>query len=194
MDKMQIQETISALADGQLQGAAFADAVELAAAERRTWQAYHVIGDVLRSGDLAAGSDPDGFMLRLRERLQAEASPTRPDVVTTLHVPLADVQRPAANDATRGWKLVAGLATVAAVAAVGWNVSGSMSTPAVQPQLAAAPATQPVAAVTPAERGAMIRDARLDEFLAAHRQFGGGKALQAPAGFLRNATFEAPSR
>jgi sigma-E factor negative regulatory protein RseA len=39
----------------------------------------------------------------------------------------------------------------------------------------------------------MIRDPRLDEFLAAHRQLGGA-ALVAPAGYLRNATFDAPGR
>ena len=40
----------------------------------------------------------------------------------------------------------------------------------------------------------MIRDPHLDELLAAHRQFGGTSALQAPAGFLRNAAFEGPGR
>jgi sigma-E factor negative regulatory protein RseA len=30
--------------------------------------------------------------------------------------------------------------------------------------------------------------------MAAHRQFGGASALQMPAGFLRNATFEGPAR
>ena len=40
----------------------------------------------------------------------------------------------------------------------------------------------------------MLRDARLDELLAAHKQFGGISALQMPAGFLRNATFENPAR
>ena len=40
----------------------------------------------------------------------------------------------------------------------------------------------------------MIRDPGLDEMLAAHRQLGGASALQTPAGFLRNATFEAPAR
>jgi sigma-E factor negative regulatory protein RseA len=40
----------------------------------------------------------------------------------------------------------------------------------------------------------MIRDPRLDELLAAHKQFGSTSALQMPAGFLRNATFEAPAR
>jgi sigma-E factor negative regulatory protein RseA len=40
----------------------------------------------------------------------------------------------------------------------------------------------------------MIRDPRLDELLAAHKQFGSTSALQMPAGFLRNATFETPDR
>ena len=47
-----------------------------------------------------------------------------------------------------------------------------------------------------AEAGAvpMIRDPNLDKLLAAHRQFGGASALGTSSGFLRNATFEAPSR
>ncbi|MHB8949586.1 MAG: sigma-E factor negative regulatory protein, partial [Rhodoferax sp.] len=36
----------------------------------------------------------------------------------------------------------------------------------------------------------MIRDPQLDALLAAHKQFGGTSALQGPAGFLRNATFD----
>ena len=40
----------------------------------------------------------------------------------------------------------------------------------------------------------MIRDPRIDELMAAHKQFGGTSALQMPAGFLRNATFEGPAR
>jgi sigma-E factor negative regulatory protein RseA len=40
----------------------------------------------------------------------------------------------------------------------------------------------------------MIRDARLDQLLAAHRQFGSATALQTSGGFLRNATFEGPAR
>jgi sigma-E factor negative regulatory protein RseA len=40
----------------------------------------------------------------------------------------------------------------------------------------------------------MIRDPRLDELLAAHKQFSGASALQQPAGFLRNATFTPTGR
>ena len=40
----------------------------------------------------------------------------------------------------------------------------------------------------------LIRDARLDQYLAAHTQFGGSSALGVPSGFLRSATLQAPAR
>jgi sigma-E factor negative regulatory protein RseA len=52
----------------------------------------------------------------------------------------------------------------------------------------------PVAAASDPRAPAMLRDPRLDQLLAAHRQLGGATALQAPSGFLRNATFEGPAR
>jgi sigma-E factor negative regulatory protein RseA len=75
MEKMQTQEIISAMADGQLRGGAFARGMELAAgdpAALEAWHAYHLIGDVLRSSELAAGTLPDVFLGRLRSRLQQE--------------------------------------------------------------------------------------------------------------------------
>jgi sigma-E factor negative regulatory protein RseA len=62
----------------------------------------------------------------------------------------------------------------------------------------AAPPHAPVAVAqsggTAAAEQVMIRDPRLDELLAAHKQFGGASALQMPAGFMRNATIEGPAR
>jgi len=40
----------------------------------------------------------------------------------------------------------------------------------------------------------MLRDPRLDELVAAHRQSRGAAALQMPARFLRNANLEEPQR
>ncbi len=40
----------------------------------------------------------------------------------------------------------------------------------------------------------LIRDARLDLYLAAHTQFGGSSALGVPSGFLRSSTLQAPGR
>jgi sigma-E factor negative regulatory protein RseA len=197
MDRMDSHDLISALADGQLRGEAFARAVERVArdpAARETWSNYHLIGDVLRSGELASGSAPAAFLERFQARLRAEAveapvqtpSPARP-------VAAIDFERPAANEANWRWKLVAGFATVTAVAAVGWNLMGGAGS-AAQPQLAAAPAASSPQVLAGTERGTMIRDARLDQLLAAHRQFGSATALQTSGGFLRNATFEGQAR
>jgi sigma-E factor negative regulatory protein RseA len=98
------------------------------------------------------------------------------------------------------WKLAAGFATLVAAGAIVWNVSGGTGQLDGKPQLAQVPPAAPISiaqgAAPPATadvRG-MIRDPRLDELLAAHRQVGGTSALQKPAGFLRNATFEGPAR
>ncbi|HSV78050.1 MAG TPA: sigma-E factor negative regulatory protein [Ramlibacter sp.] len=200
MNKIETQEMISALADGQLHGEAFARGVEAAAADpqaREAWLTYHLIGDVLRSADLAAGAPAAAFMDRLSARLAQEPAPARPQVAA----PSAPGPRRAAvNDGNFRWKMVAGFASLAAVAAVGWTLVSSAGAP-VTPQLAAAPASAPrpdaaqaATVATGTERGVMIRDPRLDELMAAHRQFGGANALQMPAGFLRNATFEGPAR
>jgi sigma-E factor negative regulatory protein RseA len=42
--------------------------------------------------------------------------------------------------------------------------------------------------------GELVRDARLDEYLAAHKKFGGSSFSGGPTGFLRNASVEMPAR
>jgi sigma-E factor negative regulatory protein RseA len=187
--KMDNQELISALADGQLQGDAFARGVQAATADaraRQAWCAYHVVGEVLRTGRAAAGTPPEAFLGRLRERLKEE----RPLAAPVLSAPQPVQREPEAPANDWIWKLAAGVASVTAVAAVGWNLTGG-SVAADQPQLAIAPAQTAVAAASPAS---MMRDPRLDQLLAAHRQFGGTSVLQTSSGFLRNATFQAPGR
>lgn len=187
MEQMQTHELISALADGQLRDEAFARGVTLAAtdpAAREAWQTYHLIGDVLRSGELAVGSSPSAFLERLQRRLQDEplAAPE----------PAVFARRPeAANDASFRWKLVAGFASVAAVGAMAWSLVGGLPARPALPELAKAPAGT---VLTASERGVMIRNPQLDELLAAHRQLGGASALQMSTGFVRNATFEAAGR
>jgi sigma-E factor negative regulatory protein RseA len=191
MEQMQTREMISALADGQLRGDAFARGVELVsvdAAAREAWQTYHLIGDVMRSGELAAATAPAAFLARFQLRLQQEQRLAA--VGQRAHV-VESAARPAANDASFQWKLVAGFASLAAVAAICWTVVGGLGGKTDGAQLAAVPAGTVLAGT---ERGAMIRDPQLDELLAAHRQLGGATALQTPAGFLRNATFDGPGR
>ena len=190
MDKIQTQELISALADGQLQGDEFADGVALAAGDaqaREAWHTYHLIGDVLRSGEIAVGTMPAAFMSRLQLRLQQESrAPLRAPEPIPSAVHSNAARNAAANDDSFRWKLVAGFASLAAMAAIGWTVMGVAGKPG-EAQLAATPAPAVLAGTG---REVMLRDPKLDEFLAAHRQLGGASALQMPAGFLRNATFE----
>lgn len=200
IETLESLELISALADGQLHGEAFARGIEAAAADPRArdaWQTYHLIGDVLRSGDRAVGRAPAEFLGRLQNRLVLEPRSASNSIAIQGRPASApatfDAKMGAANDSSFRWKLVAGVSSVTAVAALSWSLVGGLGSTSGQPQLAGGSA-QPATVLAGGERGVMIRDARLDELLAAHRQFGGTSALQMPAGFLRNATFEGPAR
>ncbi|HEX7891573.1 MAG TPA: RseA family anti-sigma factor [Ramlibacter sp.] len=191
MDKMDNQEMISALADGQLRGEDLARAVQVAAADaraREAWCAYHVVGEVLRTGRSNGGTAPETFLAKLQQRLREEPTGARAPELQAV----AKAGRPAAND--WAWKLVAGVASVAAFGAVGWNLWGAGS--GASTQLAAGGGTPGVVTVSAEANAtpAMIRDARLDQLLQAHRQFGGGTALGTTSGFLHNAAFEGPAR
>ena len=205
-----VREQISALADGSLQGDDFSRVSGAIAADealQSTWRTYHVIGDVLRSGEHAPCSDNAAFMARFQQRLAAEAPPAPAAVVPQRSVarPVKMVAVEAANEPVFRWKLVAGAASLAAAAAIGWNLVGIGAVPAgMQMAQQQVPQTQqqPVQVAsrldaTPVlignnEAQVMLRDPRLDVLLEAHRQAGG--ASQMPSGFLRNATFDGPSR
>ena len=197
-------EAISDLMDGQLEGADFAQTVQHlneSAVARRTWCTYHVVGDVLRSPDLAHNADL-AFLSRLRPRLDAEFSAGAPaPAVGGSAAPVSVAIEPAANDANFRWKWMAGVASVVAVASIGWNVlnfgghgvdsTTLASTTLSAPQATTAGqtvATASFAAVQGDARAVMLRDPRLDQLLQAHRQWGGQSVM--PAGFLRNATYE----
>ncbi|MBE7941955.1 MULTISPECIES: sigma-E factor negative regulatory protein [Ramlibacter] len=190
MDSKNKREWMSALADGELRGEALAQGLALAgdAQAQQAWQDYHLIGDVLRAADLAATAPPDRFLARLQERL-ANERPFPAEEVAVLQPPVAVAAREAANDGSFRWKLVAGFASLAAVGAVAWSVAGA---PAAAPRGAELAQSAPASTVmVGTERGAVIRDARLDELLAAHRQMAGAAA---PQGFLRNATYDTAGR
>lgn len=199
-------EHISALVDGRLTPDEWAAVMPQLGTEdaRSCWHVYHLVGDVLRSEELAACGHDQAFVARLGARLQQEGfSPARAAGAT---VALPVTARPAANDGLFRWKMVAGLASVAAVAAIGWSTMSGIGAGSSGAQLAQRSAQTPVlslASALPAEAAStssaqtgpvMLRDARLDELLAAHRQAADGSALGSASGFLRNATFEGPGR
>ena len=213
-DSDKLREQVSALVDGQLRGDEFVRAVEHVCGHdelRGTWHTYHVVGEVLRSGQHVAGRDATAFVGRFRERLAVEG--VRPAAaVAPADVQMLDGARlEAANEPVFRWKLVAGLASVAAVAAIAWNFSGGLQdVPSAQlaqqqgnpaaPVVASSvlPAVQPPTTATRVLIGdsqkpqVMLRDPRLDALLEAHQEAGGASHM--PSGFLRNATFEGQSR
>lgn len=165
------------------------------------WQLYQHVGDVMREGSQTLPLPSSSFSAAVMSRLQAESTGK---TLVASPVPGARSDWPqheSANDPVFRWKLLAGVASFAAVAAVLWQVV----TPAVEPaaqwvQLTPPQQVQLGGAAVPAEQavltpqGVLVRDPQLQALLEAHRQFGGQSALQMPAGFMRNATYELPQR
>ena len=202
------RELVSALADGQLRGEEFARTVDWlneTQEARLTWHTYHLLGDVMRSSEPVVSAHDVDFLRRLKSRLQQD-TPQMRDVNAMLFdandqdKARADSQNGSnygsANDSRFRWQLIVGLASLAVLAVVGWQMVSGWSDLSGAPQLAQTPVQVVQPEVGLAQGGApvdpqrMIRDPQLDALLAAHKQFGGTSALQGPAGFLRNATFE----
>jgi len=179
-------EALSALGDGQ------ADRDELHASceawhnspELRTrWHAYALIGDVLRSRELAQPPAHDAdFLSALRVRLAQEQVPAG--------------QQAVAGTAVAGWAsrirdwLAGGTAGrqgygIAAMAAGGLAVLGVTVLMRAPEQGAASPIVAqavPAAGSESASSTQMLRSPDLDRYLSAHRQFAQGPALAAPGG------------
>lgn len=194
-------ELLSAMADGQSSDAQFAAVLDACIHDDSAldcWNTYHLIGDFLRQpGDLQiprASHAEIAFAGKVSQRLAHEryAATAPPAPAAAPRQPVAGMVRhraAASNDGSYRWKLLAGAASLAAVSAIAWNTSG-LSAPVWAPQLAQVFSPQ---IVVTSPQGPVVRDARLEELLAAHRQFGTASALQDSSGFLRNAAFE-PTR
>jgi sigma-E factor negative regulatory protein RseA len=210
-DMQRDDELVSALTDGQLQGEEFARVVEWVAEDeeaRLNWHAYHLVGDVLRSGEAMVGAREIAFSQRLKLRLLQEMPPAPAPVSVDglLAHPLAagttgsgQAGHAAANDHSSRWKLLAGLASLLLVGFLGWQLGaeqrgmGQLAQAQLQKGVGAT-VSQQVVTVDAGEPQVMVRDPQLDALLAAHRQSGGGSALAMSAGFLRNAAFEGAGR
>lgn len=231
-DDLMKREQLSALADGELGGAELQAVLAYAESDagQQEWRMYHLVGDVLRSPELAHHSRHD-LLSGIRAQLAEE--PRRP-LVAVAAQQLEQVARPAqdravangapmrdaANASVFRWKMAAGFASVAAVAAIGWSVmlgtpagsglqqgralasldSGSatpvaaVGSPQDFPLDATAQSSSVVAVAGPYGQSVMLRDPRLDALLASHPQYSGPATLQMPASFLRNANFASAPR
>lgn len=204
-------ERLSALLDGEADGAASAAACagwKVDVEVRRTWHAWHLIGDVLRSEDLASSAVRDQrFLLALRERLAVEpvvlAPAPLPSTVPAL--PRGAVVSLARRSSGR-WMLPSAIAA-GFMLVVGTFVvvrPGGVPAPAIAVAGNDSAAASPLREVSIREssgapgtvvvNGKLIRDAQLDRYLAAHKQFAGSSALGVPSAFLRSATVDAEPR
>ena len=231
---------LSSLADGELdavQVKQLTDAWSEDAGLREDWHLYHLIGDCLRSDELAASANHDlQFMTSFRARLQQEPvvfAPVAAEVVASmpeLAESLRQVSTPKPRRSNWSWGMPAAVAAGFMLVAGGVVmfmgnslVPGSGTGPVLAqsghpgPNLAsglgepnaprravllAGAANESASAAVPnlqepqtyLANGALIRDAQLDRYLAAHKQFGGSAGWAGSSEFLRNATVEAPKR
>jgi sigma-E factor negative regulatory protein RseA len=173
------RQQLSALMDGDLDAGDAAGACQLwrqDAQSRSDWHAYHLIGDVLRSEDLASPPGRDAaFLQALRQRLADEPVPLAP---APLQAPVPMPVPQVANGVIAGGRRRARhwLMAPAAVAAGFMAVAGVMvvtrvmsPVPEAQPVLAGA-GSLPAAGAS----AVLVRSAQLDRYLSAHRTLASG--------------------
>ena len=183
-------ELLSALADGELVmdiDDAGLQGVFQSNTLHSDWNNYQAIGHALKEGadaSLILGADL-AFLHRFNERLADDKILPQGHFFTKSEATALPLQT-AANDAVFRWKLVAGFASLAAALVVTWSFIGSPNVLTDAQFVQNRTASQVVMA---SPEGVILRDARLEELMAAHKQLG-GSSLQAPSGFLRNAGFE----
>ncbi|MFM2059349.1 MAG: hypothetical protein RLY71_3734 [Pseudomonadota bacterium] len=168
---------------------------------RRDWHAYHLIGDVLRSEELADHSAADErFLQTLRARLAQEPAvlapllPTAepaPEVSTATTGATQVLTLPGRRAGLRRWGAPIGIAAGVMLVASAVMVTRPDSQPSsgmvaavTQP---AAPQPGPMA--QPDRQRAQA--AQFDPYFSAHQQFQNATAIGPASSFLRSATYEA---
>ena len=170
---------------------------------REAWHEYHLIGDVLRSEELAGpAAHQADFLAQLRGRLQQE-----PAIVAPTPMPASTRRRRPPRwlggaAIAAGFVAVAGVLVVSRVSEPGLGEAG----PAMAQQVpaddglrrtttaAAEPAPHAAASAVPLQDGQLIRDARIDQYFEAHRGMRSMPAAALPGGGLRNVEALAPAR
>lgn len=197
MEQKMNKELLSAMVDGELRGEELEQALACAESAEGcvSWELYHLVGDVLRSPDLAHHSQHNlltGLRAQLAQEpaLQLQSSQLQQVAagMEQTQAPVVALRDPAANHSVFRWKVAASFATVAAMAALGWNLVAT-TVDGQGAQLASAPGANS-SVVVATENGSVLRDPRLDALLANHQQYASRASLQTPADFLRNASFE----
>lgn len=167
-------ERLSAFVDGELFGEEHLNLdkflSELDGEDRAAWSSYHLIGDALRSDDLAVGSAASSaFLSGFAARLESEPHLLAPAAMPVTRRLLALRRR-----------VVPAFAVAAAAATLTWivvpqlqGVPGGPGSTQVASVSSHGDAVQKVAmaSVPVAQDANIIRDAGLDQYLEAHQQF-----------------------
>lgn len=176
---------LSSLMDGELPGDEADGACALWRQDGRAradWHAWHLIGDVLRSDELAARPARDAaFLTALRGRLADEPVPLAPQplpVVETTRQPLVAngvpaqslvAAAPARRLRGRGWLMAPAAMAAGFLAVVGVTLVTRQNAPAPD---AATLAKADVGGA--AASAVLVRNAQLDRYLSAHRALASG--------------------
>jgi sigma-E factor negative regulatory protein RseA len=190
-------ERLSAFVDGELPGDEHSSSTfsDFDRGDRAAWSSYHLIGDVLRSDDLAlAPATSDAFMARFAARLESE-----PHVLA-----------PAASSAAASTGLLVGLrrrmvptlAVAAAAATLTWIVvpqmrgigGGQGAAQVASVQVPRSDNVQRVAMANVPQEGNIIRDAQLDQYLEAHQQFAQQPVMMDSTPLIRSAALTTQSQ
>jgi len=145
---------------------------------RRDWHAYQLIGDVMRSDDLASPAGRDAaFLAGIRARLAAE--------------PVVLAPEPASPPARRRQPWVLPIAAAAGFVVVAGVLVVARMNPAAQP------ASEQVARDTTAQpadvQPVMLYDPAVQEYVRAHRSVGGTLVMSPVGGGLRRVDLSAPA-
>ena len=174
---LQARQDLSALMDAELESDAVLRVCKgwtQDAETRATWHAYHLIGDVLRSEDLATPPACDeAFMQTLRARLVLEPVPLAP-VPLMPSLPVLAAQIAATGRSSRWWMapaaVAAGFVAVAGLLVVTRTFSPDASGGAVLAKRAPGAGGDGVVLTA----GALVRNPGLDRYLEAHRSLANG--------------------
>ena len=170
-------ERLSAFVDGELFGEEHLNKFisELDHEDRASWSHYHLIGDALRSDDLAVSpAASSAFLAGFAARLEHEPHVLAPAALPVARRLLALRRRVvpafavAAAAATLTWIVVPQLQGVPGGAGVAQVASIQSHGDSMQ---RVAMASVPAVTTQPVQDGNIIRDASLDQYLEAHQQF-----------------------
>lgn len=199
-DLARCRASLSALMDGDDSAAdeacrAWRDDASL----RSDWHAYHLIGEVMRSEDAACDAGRDArFLARVRERLASEPVvlvPSARSMARSRRRWMAPAAVAAGFVAVAGAMLVTRMSASDGGAAAGPLLAQRQAAPGVAlvtaPSLTGAAAASAANAVALGDGRTLIRDAELDRYLAAHRQYASTSPLATPGGVVRSAAMVA---